>query len=126
MVIVECLENYWEFVRELRNNPIVSKGFIESTYITSEMQKNYMEKYSHCYRIALIGNIPVGYVGVIDDDIRICTHPDHQYKGVAKFMLKEIMKIYPNAYGKVKVDNDASKNLFKSLGFTETFIIFTK
>ena len=38
--------------------------------------------------------------------------------------LKEIIKIYPNAYAKVKVNNIASINLFSSAGFKEEFIIF--
>ena len=59
-----------------------------------------------------------------DDDIRICTHPDYQGKGIGKFMLNEIIKIYPTAYGKVKIENKASQNLFLSLGFKKKFIIF--
>ncbi len=88
------------------------------------MQIKYMNKHSDCYRIGIIDTHPVGFVGVIEDDIRICTHPNHQGKGVGKFMLKEIMKIFPTAYGKVKKDNEASKKLFFSLGFKEKFIIF--
>ena len=85
-----------------------------------------MKGYSQYYRIALVNQTPAGYVGVIDDDIRVCTHPDFQKLGVGKFMISEMMNIVPSAYAKVKIDNDASKNLFKSLGFEETFIIFTK
>lgn len=124
MKLVDCSNKYWEFVRILRNDERVLDGFIESIYITKEMQKNYMEKYSNFYRIAIIDNIPIGYVGVIENDIRICTHPDYQGKGVGKFMLTKIMNIFPAAYGKVKINNEASKKLFSSSGFTEKFIIF--
>jgi ribosomal protein S18 acetylase RimI-like enzyme len=124
--LVKCTPEYWEFVRILRNDPKVQEGFIISSNITSDQQKKYMEVYSGHYRIALLDNIPAGYVGVIEDDIRICTHPDYQGLGIGKFMLKEIMKEFPSAYGKVKIDNEASKNLFKNVGFTESFIIFTK
>ena len=124
MELVNCIKKYWEFVRILRNDKKVLDGFINSTYITKEMQEDYMKNHQQFYRIALINNQPCGYVGVIDNDIRICTHPNFQGKGVGKFMLKEVMKIFPNAYGKVKINNEASRKLFSSVGFKEKFIIF--
>ena len=39
---------------------------------------------------------------MIEDDIRICTHPDYQKRGVGKFMLEEAYKIWPNAHAKIK------------------------
>jgi ribosomal protein S18 acetylase RimI-like enzyme len=125
MELIKCTQQYWEFVRMLRNDERVISGFIKSVHITKEMQINYMTKHSQFYRIATIDNQPCGYVGVIDNDIRICTHPNFQGKGVGKFMLKEIIKIFPTAHGKVKIDNKVSKKLFKSVGFKEKFIIYT-
>lgn len=124
--LVECTEQYWEFVRELRLDERVSDGFIQSGHITPEMQHIYMSKNAQYYRVVLADGKPAGYVGVIDNDIRICTHPDYQKKGLAKYMLEEIMKQYPDAYGKVKLNNEASKKLFNSVGFKETFVIFTR
>ena len=124
MELVNCTKEYWEFVRVLRNDKRVLDGFIKSTHITKTMQLNYMKNLQQFYHVALINNQPCGYVGVIEDDIRICTHPDFQGKGVGKFMLKEIMKIFPNAYGKVKINNETSRKLFSSVGFKEKFIIF--
>ena len=124
MELVDCIEKYWEFIRILRNDKRVLDGFIESTYITKEMQLSYMKKYSQFYRVALINNQHCGYIGVINDDIRICTHPNFQGKGVGKFMLREILKIFPNAFGKVKIENEASRKLFTSVGFKEKFIIY--
>lgn len=126
MKLVDCNNEYWEFIRVLRNDKRVLDGFIKSTYITQEMQEKYMQNHSKFYRVALLDNQPCGYVGVIEDDIRICTHPDFQSQGIGKFMLKEIMNIFPTAYGKVKIDNEASKKLFLSSGFTQKFIIFKK
>ncbi len=124
MELKECTKKYWEFIRVLRNDKRVLDGFIQSTYITKKIQEKYMMNYSQFYRIALINNQPCGYIGVINNDIRVCTHPDFQGKGVGKFMLKEIIKVFPNAFGKVKIENEASRKLFTSVGFKEKFIIY--
>ena len=126
MELVECTSGYWEFVRVLRNDERVLSGFIKSVHITEEMQKSYMSNHSQFYRIALIDGKPAGYVGVIEDDIRVCTHPDFQGKGVGKFMINECMKIWPTAFAKVKIDNEASMKLFEACGFTKKYYILTK
>ena len=126
MELVNCTKKYWEFVRELRMDERVIDGFIKTTHITSDMQEAYMTTHDKYYRIALVDGKPAGYIGVIEDDIRVCTHPDYQGKGVGKFMIEEAMKIWPTAEGKVKIGNDASMNLFKSCGFKEAYIIFKR
>jgi GNAT superfamily N-acetyltransferase len=117
MELVECKEQYWEFVRELRMDERVIDGFIETIPITEEQQVTYMSKNAQHYRIALVNRKPAGYVGVLNDDIRVCTHPDFQGLGVAKFMINECIKIWPTAYAKVKIGNIASDKLFISCGF---------
>ena len=117
MVIVECTREYWEFVRKLRMDVRVIDGFLETTPITEEQQIKYMISNSEHYRIALFGGKPAGYVGVINDDIRVCTHPDFFGMGVGKFMIKSAMAIWPTAYAKVKLGNIASEKLFLSCGF---------
>ena len=42
--IISCTQEYWEFVRKLRNNEKVSPGFIEDKYITKQDQQIYMKK----------------------------------------------------------------------------------
>jgi len=126
MELVECTSGYWEFVRVLRNDERVLSGFIKSTHITEEMQNAYMKTHSKFYRIALVDGKPAGYVGVIDDDIRVCTHPDFQGKGVGKFMINQCMSIWPSAFAKVKIDNEASMKLFEACGFTKKYYILTK
>ena len=114
MELVECSKEFWEFVRVLRNDERVQSGFIKSIHITEEMQEEYMSKHSQYYRIALVDGVPAGYVGVIEDDIRVCTDPFFQGKGVGKFMINKCMEIWPTAFAKVKVDNEASLRLFRS------------
>ena len=126
MELVKCTKKYWEFVRVLRNDDRVQSGFIKSSNITKDMQSAYMMMYSKFYRIALIDGKPAGYVGVIDDDIRVCTHPNYQGQGVGKFMINQCMKIWPTAFAKVKMENEASIRLFESCGFTKRFFILTK
>ena len=124
--LVKCTKKYWEFVRVLRNDDRVQSGFIKSSNITKDMQSAYMMMYSKFYRIALVDGKPAGYVGVIEDDIRVCTHPDFQGKGIGKFMINEIMNEEPSAFAKVKIDNEASMKLFEACGFTKKFFILTK
>ena len=124
--LVKCRPEYWEFVRELRNDSRVISGFIETTYITPEMQNEYMKLHQYEYRIGLLYGKPVGYVGVIEDDIRVCTHPNYQKLGVGKFMINEIMLDIPTAFAKVKIGNTASLKLFESCGFTQKYVILTK
>ena len=80
MKLVKCISKYWEFIRVLRNDERVQEGFIKSDYITPEMQINYMKKHTQYYRIAILNNKPCGYIGVINNDIRVCTHPNFQGK----------------------------------------------
>jgi GNAT superfamily N-acetyltransferase len=115
--LVDCGPEYWNFVRELRQDGRVVDGFIETTIIEYQQQQIYMQKYGKNYRIALVDGKPAGYVGVIEDDIRVCTHPDFQGMGVGKFMIGECMNIWPTAYAKVKLGNTASDKLFLSCGF---------
>jgi GNAT superfamily N-acetyltransferase len=117
---------YYEFIRTLRNDERVQPGFIQQVQITPEEQHAYMEKYGQYYHVCLCDSQPAGYVGVIDHDIRVATHPDYQKKGVGKFMVQEIMKFFPDAYAKIKVDNHASLKLFTSAGFKTKYYILEK
>jgi hypothetical protein len=119
MELVKCTLEYWEFIRLLRTDERVVDGFVENVQITPPQQQAYMEKYSDSYRIALFNGEPAGFVGVVDDDIRVCTHPNFQGKGLGKFMIDECMKIWPNSTAKVKLGNTASDKLFLSVGFEE-------
>jgi RimJ/RimL family protein N-acetyltransferase len=93
-----------------------------------------MEKYGNNFYVCLIDGSPAGYVGVIDRDIRVATHPDYQGKGVGKFMINALMKfminalmkLYPDSLAKVKIENEASLRLFEACGFTKKYYILEK
>lgn len=110
-------EKYWEFIRELRTMDGVSHGFVEQGNITAEQQQEYMKQFNNNFYICLYKSEPAGYIGIIENDIRVATHPQFQGKGIGSFMVNGMMEIYPNAYAKVKIDNIASYNLFKKCGF---------
>jgi GNAT superfamily N-acetyltransferase len=118
--LVNCDTQYWEFVRELRLDFRVVTGFLNSNHIDPNQQKEYMIENCNSYRIALVDGAPAGYIGVVENDIRVCTHPDFQGKGVGKFMINEAMKIWPNAEAKVKLSNKISAQLFISCGFSQS------
>lgn len=124
LTLVPCSEAYWEFVRKLRTDPRVADSFIQRADITPEQQKSYMAKHSGDYFICLLDGAPAGYVGSIDNDIRVCTHPDFQHKGVGVFMVNEIMKIFPDSFAKVKLGNEPSKRLFEKCGFVPVYVIY--
>ena len=124
LTLVPCTEPYWEFVRELRTDPRVADGFIQKSGITPEQQKSYMEKHWREHFICLLDGKPAGYVGSIDRDIRVCTHPDFQHRGVGVFMVNELVKMFPDSYAKIKLDNKPSKRLFEKCDFVPAYIIY--
>lgn len=115
---------YHEFMRLLRNDDRVQSGFVEKVSITPEQQESYMRRYGDNYYICLLDGEAAGYIGEIEGDIRLATHPDFQRQGVGKFMLREFAKRHPDCSAKVKIDNEASLKLFRSVGFRETFLHF--
>jgi RimJ/RimL family protein N-acetyltransferase len=116
--LVKNEKKYYEFIRLMRVLPENQKGFLEKVDITEDQQEKYMQKYNDCYYLCLQNETPLGYVGVVDNDIRVCTDPTYQKTGAGTFMLDEIMKIYPEATAKILKDNVASLNLFKKCDFT--------
>ena len=124
--LVKNAEEYWECIRKLRNLDSIKTGFIKQENISSKTQLEYMKENGHNFWICLDDLEPVGYVGIINDDIRVATHPDHQKKGIGAFMINEIMKIYPNAYAKVKLENEASIKLFEHCKFVKKYFILER
>lgn len=124
-------KEYSEFVRQLRNDPTVKKGFIQQRHISFDEHDEYMKKHEGNYYIALSEDFdleedwypPLGYCGVIDGDIRVAVSPEYQGKGVATFMIKEMQKRFPDAFAKVKIENEASLRLFEKCGFKKKYYI---
>lgn len=126
MRLVKNEKKYYEFIRDLRNDERVKDGFIQTEYITQEHHEKFMDQHHDCFYICLIDETPVGYVGVINDDIRVATHPNFQKQGIGKFMLKSIATIFPNAIAKIKISNQASLKLFQSSGFKVRYYLLER
>ena len=118
--LTECREEYWEFVRSLRTDERNQQGFFTVAEISSDQQEEYMQKNSHRYKVCLLDDIPVGYVGIIGEhEITYCVHSDQKGKGVGTFMVKEFSKDLTMADAYVKVENIGSQKVFEKLGWTK-------
>ena len=123
MELVSNDPQYWEFIRTLRNMDGVREGFIQQAYITAEVHEKHIKNHGHLYYICIEDGVPMGYVGVIDNDIRVATHPDHQKKGIGKFMINELVKNNATARAQIKIENTASVALFEACGFVKKYYI---
>lgn len=117
---------YWESIRNLRNMDGVRQGFIQQDLISLEDHEEYMRKNSHFFWVCVDKDEFLGYTGIIEGDIRVATHPNHQHVGVGKFMINEMMKIDPNAFAKIKLENEPSLRLFEACGFKKKYYIMEK
>jgi ribosomal protein S18 acetylase RimI-like enzyme len=115
--IVKNEEKYYEFIRVLRTHPSNISGFLEQVQISEEQQKKYMSKHSQDYWICLNGEVPVGFIGVVENDIRLAVEPSYKNKGIGTFMVREISKIDKNATAKVLLDNIPSQKTFEKNNF---------
>ena len=85
-------DEYREFIRQLRMNPQLSKSFVVSGFISKPEQHEYMEKHGLDYWVCLDKeDKPMGFVGVVHNDLRIAVDPKYRNKGVGSFMLKFIL-----------------------------------
>lgn len=108
---------YFEFIRNLRNHPIIKQGFLNQAYISKAAHSDYMHSYANSYYICLFDERPVGYIGIVKNDLRLAVQIEYQSKGVATFMLKKIMEISTDFDVLIKSDNIKSINFFSKHAF---------
>lgn len=126
MKLVENKIRYWEFIRSLRNEQVVREGFVQQGHISRWRHFRFMLKNGRHYYICLQADNPIGFVGQIDGDIRVAVDPEHQGRGVGKFMINQIMKLHSGSFAKVKLKNEASIRLFESCGFEKKYYILER
>lgn len=120
--IIQIEESYYEFVRLLRTDPRTCNGFIEQVSISLEQQKSYMSKYCNNYYICLYKDLPVGYFGIIDNDIRYCVVPYYNNLGIGTYILQYIKSNFPKAVGRIKKSNLSSIRVFDKVGIPYTIL----
>lgn len=124
--LVPLTPKFYEFVRDLRNNSEIKDNFITQDYITMESHNNYMNENAKSYFVCLRNGDPVGFIGVVANDIRIAVLPTQTRNGAGTFMLEKISEILPNPTAKIKIENEASLKLFESVGFKKRFFLLEK
>ena len=118
MKLVNCTEQYWEFVRLLRTNPENQEGFFTHAKITPEQQENFMSVNFHNYKICLVDGEPAGYVGLLEEhEITYCVSPEFHSRGIGTFMVKECSFLWGEVNAYVKIDNIPSQKVFEKLGW---------
>ena len=126
MELIKNGPKFWGFIRDLRNMEGVKEGFIQQEPIDEIEHAEYMLRHNNNYWVCIVDKRPAGYVGVIDNDIRVATHPDFQGQGVGSFMIHRIMEEYPGACAKVKLENEASMKLFERCGFKKKYYLLER
>jgi RimJ/RimL family protein N-acetyltransferase len=114
--IESCEEKYYKFMYDTRFHPEIKKGFITQEAVSFEEHCKYLDKYKNNYYICIDENKPIGYIGVIDDDIRFAVSSEYQGFGVGTFMLDYIKNKYPKARGKIFDWNISSQKVFEKVG----------
>jgi len=123
LILTKNKKKYWEFIRALRSNKSVENGFIDKVKISKKEQEIYMNKYNDNYYVCLNEQIPCGYIGEINGDIRLCTSPEFQGQGVGTFMIKEFTKIKKNIFAKIKIENMSSIKAFEKAGYEKKYFL---
>ena len=127
MELIECNNlpgAHWDAILEIRNEN--REGFGDSSMIRSGAHCKYMFNHFSNYLLCVEDDEVLGFIGHVNNDIRLDTRKENQRRGVAKFMVEGFMEKYPDAFAKVKLDNEASLKLFESSGFKKKYYILEK
>ena len=126
-IITTVKEEYWEFIRNLRNDIRVRDNFIQTAEIGREEHFQHMFRCSAHYSICLDSGEPVGFIRANQQgDISVCVIPEKQGNGIGSYLLRDLMERKPDSYAKIKIDNKKSVALFEGCGFEKKFYIMEK
>lgn len=107
--------HHYEDIRRIRNLNRMSFG--NKDEIDAATHKKFMDKHAVNYRVVLNRNLVVGFIGQVENDLRLAVHPSNQQQGIAQFMYPLFLEEYPDVTVKVNRDNDKSLAFFKKVGW---------
>ncbi len=116
LTISDVKPEHYEPIRRMRLHPSNRAGFLDQGSFSEADQQLYMEAHAASYIVCLSEGEPVGYAGVVENDIRICTNPEFKKRGIGAKMLREIVRRFPDAKAKILRDNVGSQALFERCG----------
>ena len=116
MELVSCKEKYWEFVCLLRTDKRIIKNFIDQSTISEMQQVTFMNSNSEFFKICIIDDSPVGYIGLIGErknEITLCVIPEKSNLGIESYMLSRFKKLNKKTLiAKVQKENISSSKVF--------------
>jgi ribosomal protein S18 acetylase RimI-like enzyme len=122
--LVKCEQDFWNDILIIRNED--KDSFNKQHEISLEEHQKFMNINAINYRVATIDGKFAGFVGIVNDDIRVGVKKEYRKMGIGKFMINEFYKIFEINHAKIKINNIASQKLFESCGFKKSFYILTK
>jgi GNAT superfamily N-acetyltransferase len=112
---------FWPFILRLRNE--MRNSFLTTEKIPEQDHNKFMDEWGNDYYVCVNDALqPVGWIGVVNNDIRLAVDKQYQRMGIAKFMLKFVKDKYPQATAKILPENIASIKAFKSVGIKAEII----
>ena len=127
MELVECSNlpgDHWYSILHIRNEN--RHGFGNDDLIHIAAHYRYMFDNFKNYLLCVEDGNVIGFIGHVNNDIRIATRKSHQNKGVGKFMGEGFMRKFPDSFAKVKIDNEASRKLFERCGFKKKYYVLQR
>lgn len=121
--LIDYYDYFASFIRDLRNNN--RKQFVKQHTIGVDEHLEFMKLHGDNYKICLIDDTPVGFIGCVDGDLRLAVNEIYRGKGIGTWMIRESHKYWPKATAKVKRENVGSILAFERAGLkrAQTYIV---
>lgn len=101
-------------------------SYINNAGIIMQGPTHYMNGHLKDYFICLDKKVPVGFIWVVQNDIKQAVDHEFRNRCIATFMMNEISILYPEAHAKIQTPTVASTALFESAAHERDFYIYRK